>query len=820
MTEAEARDQYRSVPFEEAGQDLRHAVRGLRRAPLFSAAVILTLGLGIGATTVIVSVVDHVVLRPLSYPDPDRLVVVREVIDELRNVYPTVGANVGHFLEWRRRWTGVGDLAAIRPLGLTLTGDGDAERISAARASPSLFRALGARFELGRSFGDDEDQPGRGGVAVLSHGFWRRRFGADPSVIGRTVTLDGTPVVVLGVLAETFRIPRFTDLIALPATIDVYQPMALTPDQAATRGEFDWSVVARLKPGHTVASASSELGAIQRDLSTSGPDKMTFEARVTPLEVLIVGAIGRPLILLLAAVGAVLLIVCVNLANLLLARNTARTRESAVRLALGAARARLVRHALTESLLLALSGGALGIGLATVGLNALLATAPASLPRLDEVSLDGRVLAIALLVSLATGLAFGVLPAARVSRADPGETLKSRGRSVTEDRRGRDVFIGAQIALTTALLAMTGLFLASFVRVMGVDKGFVADRVLAVDLVLPTVKYRAGQTRSQFYSRLLERLGSMPGVERAAVASALPLEGEIQVDFLSIEADPKPASERPLANIRYVSPDYFVAVGTPIRRGRAIAETDRGTPVVVLSESAARALWRDEDPVGRWIVPGSNDSLALVVGIAADVRTSSLERAGSLVAYLPYWSSGPSQAAILVRTTADPAATTALTRQVLREIDPTVPVAKVRTLAEVVSAATATRRFQLALLGMFGLTALITASVGVYGVISTSLARRTGEIGIRMAFGARPGDVRRQVVREGLTPVAFGLAVGLGVSVLLSRAVRALLFEVRPADPTTLLSVAALVGVVAMVACYLPARRASTADPAAILHFD
>jgi predicted permease len=822
----EVRDEYRNRPLEELAFDARYALRGLRRAPAYTAAAVLSLALGIGATTVIFSMVDNVVLRPLAYPEPDRLVVVREVIAEMRGVYPTLSANASHFLEWRRRCRSCVDLAAVDPIGMTLSGDGeDPQRLNGVRATPNLFALLGARPSLGRTFVEEENQPGRDRVVVLSDGFWRRRFGANASVLGRTVTLDETPYAVIGVLPPSFRLPRGEQMSGLRASgdVDVYKPLALTQREATTFGEYNYTVIARLRRGIGVAAARAELDAIQADIATRVPFKITLRSSVTPLESAVVGAVERPLLLLLAAVAMVLLIVCVNLASLALARSAGRLRESSVRVALGAGRGRLVRHALTESVVLALAGGALGVVLAHWGLRALLAAAPATLPRLAEIALDGRVLIVALLVSVGAGLSFGTLPALRLRQVDPAEALKAGSRSTTEGRRtrrARATFIAVQAGLSTVLLVATGLFLASLVRVLGVEKGFAVERVLAVDVVLPRVRYAAREARAQFYDQALERLTALPGVTAAAVASALPLSGESQVDMLSLENDQRPPMQRSSANVRWVSPGYFDAAGTRVVRGRAFTAADRGRNVVVLSERAARSLWPSEDAIGKRVVPGSNDQVSEVIGVAMDVRTSSLERDGSSVAYVPYWSNVPPFASIVLRTAADPAAVTASARATLRGVDPAVPVVRARTMAEIVSESVATRQFQLALLALFALTALATASVGIYGVVSHSLARRTGEMGVRMALGARPSDVRRLVLGEGMKPVAVGLAIGIAVSLALGRVFGSLLFGVRPSDPSTLAAVIALLGSVAALACYVPARRATSRDLAGLLRFE
>jgi putative ABC transport system permease protein len=821
----EVRDEYRNRPLEDLASDARYALRGLRRAPAYTAAAVLTLALGIGATTVIFSMVDNVVLRPLAYPEPDRLVVVREVIAEMSNVYPTMSANASHFLEWRRRCRSCDGLAAFAPIGMTVTGDGDPQRVNGVRVSPNLFALLGARAALGRTFAEEENQPGRDGVVVLSDGFWRRRFGASPSVVGRTITLDDTPYVVLGVLPRSFRLPRGEEMrnVRTAADVDVYKPLALSQREATTFGEYNYTVVARLRRGVGLAAARAELDAIEADIATRVPFKITLRSSLTPLETAVVGTAERPLLMLLAAVALVLLIVCVNLASLALARSAGRLRESTVRVALGAGRGRLVRHALTESVVLALVGGVLGVLLAQWGLRALLAAAPSTLPRLEEIALDGRVLAVALLVSVAAGLSFGTLPALRLRQVDPAEALKAGSRSVTEGRRARrtrSTFIAIQAGLSTVLLVATGLFLASLVRVLRVDKGFAVERVLAVDIVLPRLRYEARETRARFYDQALERLAALPGVTAAAVASALPLSGESQVDMLSFENDQRPPMQRNSANVRWVSPGYFDAAGTRVLRGRAFTAADRGRNVVVLSERAARALWPTEDPLGKRVVPGSNDPVSEVIGVAADVRTSSLEREGSLVAYVPYWTNVPTAGSIILRTRGDAASVTAVARARLREVDPAVPIVRARTMSEIVSESVAARRFQLALLALFALTALATASVGIYGVVSHSLARRTGEMGVRMALGARPADVRRLVLGEGLKPVAIGLVVGIALSLVLGRVFGSLLFGVRPSDPLTLAAVVAVLGSVAAVACYVPARRATATDLARLLRFE
>jgi predicted permease len=825
----DARDEYRSRVAEEVGRDVRYAARTLRRAPVFAAAAILTLALGIGATTVIFSVVDHVVLRPLAFREPDRLVIARVVVDELRDTYPSMPANAMHVDLWRRECTVCSGVAALRSAGVTLTGDGGPERLAGVLASANLFSVLGTPAQRGRLLASGDDQPGSGNVVVLSDAFWRRQYGADPDIVGETITLNDRPYVVIGILPGGFRLPKgheLGDLTSLPPAVDVYIPLVFTPERIQQGGSFDYAAILRLRPGVSMEQAQEQLDAIEVGLVERLGGERAMRALLVPLREQVVGDAGHALLLLLAAVGAVLLIVCVNLAMLLLARNAARLRESAVRVALGAGRGRLVRQAFAESLLLAIVGGVLGILLAYWGLAALLGTAPASLPRLAEIRLDGRVLGVALLLSIAVGLVFGVLPALRFGRVDPGEVLKAGGRTLTAGRHGarvRAALVAMQVGLSAVLLVSAGLFLVSFVRVLDVDRGFDAQRVLALDVFLPRVGYDSAARRVQFYEQAVARLSALPGVTASAVTNKLPLEGETWVDGLMPPGRAARSGEEISANFRFVSPDYFGALGIPIRRGRTFARSDGGRPVIMLSEQAARALWPGEDPIGKQVGNG-NFGMREVIGVAADVPTTSLEDARSVIAYLPQlvdpeWAVDWS-ATLLVRTDGQPTTLAPGARRALRELDPKVAIASVRTMEQVLSSTLAQRRFHLLLLVLFAAAALGTASIGIYGVIAHSLAQRTGEIGVRMALGARPRDIRRLVLREGLTPAALGLAGGLAVALLLGRAFQSLLFEVRPGDPRTLGAVSLVLLSVAAVACYVPARRATAGDVSRALRLE
>ena len=810
--------------FEGLSQDLRHAVRALRRAPRFSLSVVLTLALGLSAATVVFSLVDHVVLRPLAYRESERLLVLRVTAGEMSRTQATFPVNARRFLAWRQGCTACDGMAALRPGSATYVGAGDPQRVGTVRVSADLFPLLGVQPALGRGFTPADDRAGGERVVVLSDAFWRRELGADPAVIGRTIALSDAAATVVGVLPPGFALPEGAQLgalVDLPRGVEVFRPLALTPREERTPGEYDYAVIARLRPGATPERVRAQLAAADQADPPPGPTATALPI-VVPMQEQVVGTVGRPLVLLLGAVGAVLLMVCANLASLTLARDLGRQREAAVRVALGAGRARLARLALAESLVLAAVGGALAVLLAHWGLRLLVATAPASLPRLDSVRLDARVLAVAALLALVVGVAFGLLPALRMGRTQPAEAMKG-GRTTTPGRvaaRRRGLFIGAQVALSTVLLVGTGLFLTSFVRVLRADRGFAADRVLAFDVVLPRTRYADGSASTRFKDRMLRELSALPGVTSAATASGIPLEGESHVDEL-VRPDAPPGDESGLsANIRYVSPAYFPTVGTPVRRGRAFAETDRARPVTMVSERAARALWPGQDPIGRRLKPGSNDAEAEVIGVVADVRTTGLEQEGSAIAYLPHWAQGMPSATVLLRTTGDAATLAGPARAALRQLDPSVPVAKVRTLDAVVSASVAARRFQLALLALFALMALVAASVGIYGVVAQSLAARTREIGVRLSLGARAGDVHRLVLREGMTPVGVGLVAGLVGAVAAGQAAAGLLFGVRPGDPLTLVVVVAVLAAVAAVACLVPARRATSTDLAVLMRPD
>ena len=819
-----ARDEHRSRPLEDLARDTRRAARNLVRMPAFTTAAILTLGLGIGATTVMYSIVDHVVLRPLPYPDADRLALVRVTADELQDQVPSLAPNSVRFLEWRERCALCEDVGAVRGTALTWTGAADPVRLDGLRVSSNLLPLLGARAQQGRLFREEEEAAGANGVVVLSDAFWQRELGGDRSAIGRTIVLNDVPRVIIGVLPPGFRLPKRDELGAgtqLPDDPQVYVPLTFAQWELQGQGGFDYSIIARLGPGVTTEEVQAHLDDLEPVLTARYGAGLTIRTLVTPLHDQVVGGSRRGLVLLLGAVAAVLLLVCVNLASLLLARNAGRAREAAVRVALGAGRGRLIRESLTESIVLALAAGALGLVLAQVGLTALLQLAPADLPRLQEVRFDARIAAAGITLSLLTGLLFGLLPALRTGGADPGGALKAGGRTQSQSRattRARMSLIGAQVALTAILLVTAGLFLSSFARVLGVDRGFRTERALALDVVVPGSAFADAAGLERVYIDLLERLERIPGVTAAAAASRLPLDGLLWADAMSAENDTRPSDERPLGNFHFVTPDYFSALDIPVR-GTTFTQQDHGRSVVVLSAHAATRLFpAGEDPIGRNVQLGGR-VLARVIGVAADVAATGLGTEHDPIVYLPPWTvlGFPSAASVVLRTQVDPQTLTATARAAVREAGAGIAIARIRTLEQMVGEATAARRFQLSLLMLFALTALVTACVGIYGVVAHSLASRRSEIGVRMALGALRSDIHRLVVRQGVAAAAIGLAAAFIVVLALGRVVRSLLFGVQPSDPAVLTAVAALLALVTAAASWIPARRATARDLAMTL---
>ena len=800
--------------------DIRYALRTMMRNPGFAVVAILTLALGIGANTAIFTVFNGVLLRPLSYPEPDRLVAVQEVVPKWARFGPALPVAAWHFREWRKQSHSFDGLALVGDLDFTLTSGGDPELVSAQRVSPSLFPLLGIQPSLGRTFTEAEDQPGSDQVVILSDRLWTGRFHRDPAIVGSKILLGGAPYEVVGVLPPEARIPtegQLESLVSDDAPADFWKPFAIADSDLAIMAEFNFGCLARLKRGVAISQATADLNVIQSAIAGTLPEKTELRATISGLQEQMTGSSRTSLTLLLAAAGAVMVIVIVNLANLLLARASGRRRELAIRAAIGAGTARLVRQMLTESLLLAAAGGLLGALAARWALTAIIWKAPLDVPRLHDLHMDFAALSFAAFLSMASGVLFGVLPAWGLARIDPQRALKSAGHAVTDRGGGRvrRLLISAEVALGAMCLVAGGLLLSSFVRLIHVDKGFQTDRAIEIGLGLPDVRYPDAVSHVRFVRELLDQVQTLPGVVAAGISNRRPLSGEGSNLSVNVEGANLPTAERPIVDYRTVTPGFFRAMGIPLLEGRLMAESDRDHPVAVVSAQAARRLWPNQNAIGRRFQLGS-DAWFEVIGISGDVRAS-LHKAPNLTVYLPYWQRDRSGFALIVRTTMDPRAIAGAMRAAIRRMDPQLVVPQPLTLAEIVDASVRQRRFQLGLVLAFALSALFLAAIGVYGVVSQSVTQRSREMGIRIALGAPRRHLWGVIARYGLSPVVAGLCAGLGAAAFASRWISGLLFGVPAFDPLTYLAVAAALLGAASLACYFPARRATRVDPLAAL---
>jgi predicted permease len=806
-------------------QELRFAARTIRRSPGFTAVAVLSLALGTGAATALFSLVDTVTLRPLAYRDPGRLVFIREVVPPLAHIYPTVPVNLQHFGTWRQQARSFETLSALRSDSVTLLSGGDPVVIGAAAVSANLFDALGVQPEIGRAFLEGDDTQGKPRTALISDGLWRRRFGAAPSVVGSAIQFEGFVCTVAGVLPPSFRFPKKGDLGPLTGfaeRTDVF--LALQDDSRGWGGDYDYSVFGRLRPGVTLSQASAELNVLESGINMEhNLEETGLHVQIRPLQEVIGSPVRTGLAVLLAAVLVLVLIVCVNLANLLLARASARAREFALRMALGASRRRLVFSALVETLLLSCAGGVLGVIAAQLAVRAFVRTSPVDLPRLDEVRIDAVVLAFAFGLSLAAGLLFGLLPALRLSRTDPQSALRGAAHNIAGARPGlqlREWLVGSEVALSTVLLVLAGLLVTSLWHVLRVDRGFAIESALDIRLELPS-RYRAVEDRAAFLDRAAGRLRTLPGVRPAAVASKVPLTGESNVNSVHLpDGDALDPVTRQLVmvNGRYISEDYFSALGIPLLQGRAIESGDRDRNVAVISSRLAAKLWPGQNPLGKIIASaGSFIQQVEVVGVVADVHSTQLERDPTLIVYFPFWKRSFQASDLVVRAASDPRLLAQQVRAALREIDPSLPAPKMRTMGDLVEESVAQRRFQMRVAAAFAGSALLLAALGIYGVVAYGVSLRRRELGVRLALGARIGQVYRLVVWQGLRPVSLGLLAGVLAATAVGRLVRSLLFGVGTADGWILGIAAAGFACIATLACLAPAYSAVRIDPAQVL---
>jgi putative ABC transport system permease protein len=805
-------------------EDLSFALRQFRKSPLFTIVTVSTLALGIGANTAIFSVVKAVLLDQLPYREPSRLVKIAEA-DPDNPIPETIDFTTAHDL--RKRSRSFEHMSLFRDGGGALVEGGEAELISGMRVGFDYFDTLGVKMQVGREFAAEEDTPQTRFETILSHGLWLRRFGGDPSIIGRTIRVSDRSFKVVGVLPERFHPFVRSGRDEMP---EIYMPLGYDlklPE--ACRGCQHLQMIGRLKPGVSAQQANAELNRIMGDIKRENPKDYSEQTvvRMMPLRDYVVGRVSTALWILLGAVGLVLLIACANVAHLSMARASSRVQEMAVRSALGAQRFRIARQLLVENVLLGIVGGTIGVMLAFWGVRVLTSLGPGELPRAQDVRVDLPVLLFALAVSLLTGVLFGIAPALRSARVDPGEALKGAARA-TDSRSGhsyRGVLIALEISFAFALVMGASLLGKSLLKLLNVDPGYDPHHVLTAGVYVYGARYKSPEAELAFYDQAMARLRALPAVEGTAMTSNLPM---ASVDRRALHIQDRPLvneSEAPSPDTYSVSPDYFSVMRIPLRRGRLFTIDDRiGTPgVALISESCARAVFPNEDPIGKHIQLGGRDNKKewlTVVGVVGDIRQYGLDRPSKMEAYLAQAQNVNFGYSLIVRTARNPRREVDTVRRAFFAVDPTQPLNQIQPLEDYVAESLATRRYTLFLLGMFGMLAVLLAALGIYGVVSYGVSLRTRELGIRMALGAARRDVLRMVLRQGASVVAVGLLFGLGLSFMLARFLTSLLFHVRPQDPGVTVVVSITLALAALLASYIPARRASRVDPMVALRYE
>ncbi|HEV8484126.1 MAG TPA: ABC transporter permease [Blastocatellia bacterium] len=799
--------------------DLRYAIRMMANNRAFTAMSVIVLALGIAANTLIFSVVNAVLIRSLPFPDADRIVMLFERDFKRHSREAIAPAN---FLDWRDQNQAFESMATYRPEHFSLTGADRPELVAGAVTTAGLFLVLGVEPILGRVFKADEENRGNGRVALISQSLWERRFGGDSSIVGQNIVANGEPLTIIGVMPAQFRFPfEESDLWIPPRQIVPEHVLRPNVNMASTRDSHYLDAVGRLKPGVSLAQAAADMDAVARHIEEQNPeDNGGRGVLLITLREDEVGDLRATLLLLFGAVGFVLLIACANVANLLLARATTRQKEIAIRTALGANRLRLVRQLLTESLLLAVLGGGLGLLLALWGINPLVSLMPAGIHGAQNIRLDGLVLGFTLAVSLATGVIFGLVPALHSTRSDLNETLKEGGRGGTAGarrNRARGLLVALEIALSMVLLIGAGLMIKSFVRLANVNPGFDTRSISTMRLSLPAAQYADPRSRATFFQQVIARLQSAPGVQSAAAISRLPLTPGNSSRSFYIEGRPEDGSGKsPSADYRVISSEYFSSMGTRLLKGRAFTERDdrNSHDVVIVNKTMAGRFWPDEDPLGkRFRIEADGAPMMEIVGVVEDVKHFGLAAQTRPEMYVPYQKDPWPFMTIVVRSTSDPKGLADLMRSEVWAVDRDLPVPDIKTIEQLLSNSVAQRRFNMSLLAVFGALALFLAAVGIYGVMSYSVTQRSHEIGIRMALGAQRSDVLRLVIGHAMTLTMIGAGLGLAAAFALTRLMTSLLFEVDATDPATFAGIAVVLTGVALAASFVPARRASKVDP-------
>jgi predicted permease len=811
-------------------KDLRYALRQLAKAPGFTATVVLTLAVGIGATTAIFTLVYDVLLRPLPFDHPGQLVRMQERVAEIRDLYPNLPMSANHFEMWQRNAKTVQAMTVMGESSVPLGTGGHPQQVKMVDATVGIFAVFGVSPALGRAFTEQEDVPGHDHVAVLMHDLWRTQFGSDPQILGKTIRLNGFEYTVIGVMPAGFRLPYAEDSFDagtdLTRPTEVLAPMAFSKEQLdEDMGDFNYYGVARLKPGVTAAQANEEIDSLEHRIQAGLPadEKATLTAFIDPLQTELVGNNRKPLLILLAAVAGLLLVGCMNISNLLLSRAVGQRQQLAVAAALGARRGDLMRMAMRETAVFAIAGGGLGLLLAMALVPLMHRYMPASLNYLGMPHVDWAGAGCALLLAVGSTLVAGLAPGWMARRMNPVEALRGEARMAGEGRSSkklRRALVGVEVAVSVTLVLMTGLLTASLMRLMSVDRGFDAGQVVTARIDLPAKAYPSDKVgpgaplRTAFYKRVLDAVDRLPGVQSAGVVSELPLNGDMWGDMARPMGDTRPFMELPAEHFRWISPGYMETIRLPLAEGRYLTASDEGKNFALVSENTAKELWPGKDAVGQQFTRGGTTEKAFtVIGVVKDARTITLAKPDPAMVYMPYWYRCDIGGGLAVRTKMGGAAMAGEVRKAIWSVDADASVPEVRALGGVVADSVANRRFEMDLLLLFAASALLLAGLGVYGVVTYSVVQRQQEIGLRLALGADKGSIYTLVLRDGLMPIAMGAGAGVVAAFAMARAIGSLLFEVSPYDPVVTGAAVAVLMAVGTMACLLPARRAAAVDP-------
>jgi predicted permease len=804
--------------------DLRYGMRQLRKSPGFTITAVLTLALGIGATTAIFTLVYDVMLKPLDYSHPEQLAVMEEQVAEFRDLYPTLPMNANHFVFWQQHGHSFRSSALMKEDSVPFGIGGHPLQINVLSATPGFFSVLDSAPLLGRAFSPLEAQPGHEHVVVLMDTLWRNQFRRDPGILGKSVTLNGFPYTVIGVMAPSFHLPHIRTMGSADPN-RAQPPEALLPMAFSTEmlqddmGEFNYFGLARLKPGVSVAQANGEINALQHTIMAGLPakEKATLSATLTPFQQELVGSDRKPLLILLAAVVVLLLVGCVNITNLLLARAVGKRQQMAVAAALGASRGEMVRMAIRETAVLAALGGTLGLLVAVIAMPVMQRYLPPALDFRGSLHLDWAGAGCALVLAVLATLLAGAAPAWIIARTPPQEVLHSESRLATESRsskRMRRMLVAVEVAVSVALVSMTGLVTTSLYRLLHVNRGFEAARVITAGVDLPDKSYSDLATRTTFYKQVLDRLSQLPGVEHAAAISELPLSRDSWIDIIRVPGDARPIMQMPTEHFRWITPGYFATIHLPVIAGRLLSPSDEGKHYAVISELTAKTLWPGKDAIGQQFGrAGLNEDPFTVIGVVENARTVTLSQQDPMMVYMPYWYRSDKTGGLVVSTRQDPATMADVMRKAIWKVDPEVPVQEIRLLGGVVEDSVANRRFEMQLLILFAASALLLAGLGVYGVVTYSVVQRQKEIGLRVALGAQRKNIYGLVLQDGMVPVLAGAVAGIVVAFAFARVVGSLLFEVSPYNAAITTSAVSVLVAMGTAACLVPARRAAAVDP-------